>query len=90
MAEFDFSVKRGFRFDPDAKKAVPHPGMWAVFLPHQCESWDIAGEGDEYNHLCVVGVPHAEAVAALELFIAEAQQALEALKAERELNADDE
>ena len=85
MGEFGFSVKRGFRFDPADKKSVPHPGMWAVFLPHQCESWDIAGEGDEHNPLCVVGVPHAEAVAALEQFIAEAQAALEALKAEREV-----
>lgn len=82
MTEFDFKVKRGSRWDPEAKRSVPNPGSWAVFLPHQCDAWDIAGETDGAH---MDGVPHAEAVAALELFIAEAQQALEALKAEREV-----
>lgn len=46
---------------------------WRVRLPHQCDSWDIAGESQ-------AGVPHAEAVAALERFIAEAQIALTELR----------
>lgn len=54
-------------------------GGWAVYLPHQCDQWMIAGEiawGD--------GVPQVEAVAALEHLIAEAQRALAALRAEEE------
>lgn len=77
MAEFGFSVKRENR----RFQAAARDGSWCVFLPHQCDAWDIAGETDGAH---MDGVPHAEAVAALELFIAEAQQALEALKAERE------
>lgn len=56
------------------------PGWW-VSLPHHCEEWDIAG--DEYD-----GVPHEEAVALLERFIAEAQVALAALRAEREIDGE--
>lgn len=51
-------------------------GEWLVFLPHQCDAWDIAGDeafGD--------GVSHAEAVAALEKHIADAQVALRGLRA---------
>jgi hypothetical protein len=55
---------------------------WIVELPHQCDAWTIAG--DEYD-----GGTHAEAVAELERFIAEAQAALVALREERELNADE-
>lgn len=51
---------------------------WSVSLPHQCDRWDIAGE--EYE-----GVPHARAVAELEQFIAEAQDALVHLKAEQQV-----
>ncbi len=47
---------------------------WAVCLPHQCQTWDIAGEGDYPS-----GVPHAEALAELDAFIADAQRAREAL-----------
>lgn len=50
------------------------PAGWAVYLPHQCSSWNIAA-GD-YDG----GVPHADAVAELERFIAEAQRALAALR----------
>lgn len=46
---------------------------WRVKLPHQCDSWDIAGES-------MAGVPLAEAVAELERFIAEAQVALAELR----------
>lgn len=77
MAEFDFSVRRENRRIQSATR----DDSWCVFLPHQCDKWDIAGVVDG-SHMD--GVPHAEAVAALERFIAEAQQALEALKAERE------
>lgn len=45
-------------------------GTWRVFLPHQCDHWDIAGEshgvgwpGD--------GVNHAEAMNALRKFLEE-------------------
>lgn len=76
---FGFTVQRpklGSPWDPDDP---PHDGEgWQVFLPHKCDAWDIAG--DDYE-----GVPHAEAVARLERFIAEAQVALAALRAEREI-----
>lgn len=47
--------------------------QWRVYLPHQCDSWDIAGE--DYS-----GVPQAEAIAGLERFISEANAALAALR----------
>lgn len=50
---------------------------WMVYLPHQCDSWSIAGD-----HGDPVGLD--EAVASLEAFIAEAQQVLEQLQAGRE------
>jgi hypothetical protein len=53
---------------------------WSVRLPHQCEPWDIAG--GYYK-----GVPHADAVAEVERFIAEAQSALAALVERREVSA---
>jgi hypothetical protein len=71
---FGFTVKRAVDIDTDQ----PIDGSWQVHLPHQCGTWDIAGEGDFWS-----GVPHAEAVADLERFIAEAQAALEALRAEQ-------
>lgn len=63
---FNFQVKRA---DPDWGRAG-----WIVRLPHQCDSWDIAGDDSD-------GVPHAQAVMELEAFIAEAQAALVKLKA---------
>ena len=45
---------------------------WTVSLPHQCDEWEIV----PYDF-------HGPAVAALEKFIAEAQQALEALRGMR-------
>lgn len=75
-SEFGFAVRQvkpGWWF-----KEEPMPeDAWMVKLPHQCDSWDIAG-GDGYP------VPHEEAVAAMERFIAEAQAALEALRERRE------
>jgi hypothetical protein len=50
---------------------------WRVSLPHQCDSWDIAG--DEYS-----SVDTAEAVTELERFLADGQAALAALKAGQE------
>jgi hypothetical protein len=55
---------------------------WIVELPHQCDAWTIAG--DEYH-----GSPHAEVVAGLEKFIAEAVIALVALREGREQDAGD-
>lgn len=67
---FDFQVKYVVRFE-DGR------GGWIVSLPHQCDAWDIAGDDSD-------GVPHAQAVTDLEVFIAEAQAALVKLKAEDE------
>lgn len=52
-------------------------GNWLVELPHQCDAWSIAGE--ELDG----GVEHADAVSALERFLAEGAEALEALRAQR-------
>lgn len=80
---FGFTVqhpKLGSSWDTD--DPIRDGEGWQVYLPHQCSSWDIAGDGYE-------GVPHAEAVAELERFIAEAQVALAALRAEREITKED-
>jgi hypothetical protein len=50
-------------------------GAWLVHLYHQCDEWDIAGEGYSGD-----GVSHAVAVANTEAFVAEAQRALAALR----------
>jgi hypothetical protein len=50
---------------------------WSVGLPHQCDGWDIAGEESHPEP------DHAKTVAELERFIAEAQAALDALRAGR-------
>ena len=71
---FGFTVKR-------ATRTGSGPDDWCVFLPHQCEDWDITGDGEHY----AAGPPHAEAVADLAAFIAEAQNALDALKERREV-----
>jgi hypothetical protein len=68
----------GFRVEIDQE------GGWAVSLPHQCDRWDIAGESDPFF---VGGVPHAEAVAELRQFVAEANAALTALYAEQTYEA---
>lgn len=52
--------------------------LWSVSLPHQCDRWEITGEDG--------GVSHERAVADLERFIAEAREALEDLKAERQVS----
>lgn len=60
------------------------PAGWKIYLPHQCQEWFIAGE--KYGAECA---PHAVAVAELERFIAEAQQALAALRAGRPYGRDE-
>jgi hypothetical protein len=66
--------------EPDGKHYVQHavdPPNWAVYLPHQCDDWNVT----DY------GAPQGQAVAELERFIAEAQQALAALREGREFGA---
>lgn len=81
-ASFGFIVERSplagddYTWDDDGNRVSANPG-WRVRLPHQCESWVIAGE--EYGD----GVPHADAIAELERFITEANRALAALRAEK-------
>lgn len=53
---------------------------WYVSLPHQCTTWDIVGDRDGITG----GEPRDVAVAELERFIAEASQALDALRDGRE------
>jgi hypothetical protein len=67
------------------------PPRWQVYLPHQCDSWAIltewAAPGTENQTSpwpWMTGGSQADAVAALERFIAEAQEALAALKAGQE------
>ena len=87
--EFGFKLQKQTEIDWKTTPPKRHvmPDRWSVSLPNRCSwgtcySWDIAGERDGR------GVSHPEAVAELEKFIAKAQEALESLKAERELNAD--
>ena len=70
MSDFQFAVRE------------THSGTWAVYLPHQCQQWDIAGEdGGEYGE----GEPHERAVELVEAFVAEAQAALAALRERTEV-----
>jgi hypothetical protein len=55
-------------------------GGWVVSLPHRCGTWDIT-EYDEHPS------SKEEAIASLEAFIAEGQQALAALKQGEEYDA---
>jgi len=68
MRPFGFEVQQVPDGDPS------DPPVWAVDLPHQCDSWSIT----EW------GVSHAAAVAELERFVAEATDALTALREHRE------
>ncbi len=81
LEPFGFMVKRVPVYDPGVHPPNRDaPNGWAVGLPHQCDCWDIAGEDgvSDFGY----GVPHADAVAELERFIAEAQRALVMLRAE--------
>ena len=71
--KFGFQVGHPWRWQNNRYGAVS--AEWVVFLPHQCDSWDIVGED---NH---EGVPHEEAVSSLRQFIAEAEDALRRLEA---------
>lgn len=76
---FGFTVKPEQTWDAELDELVPTGNdFWRVHLPLQCDAWDIAGDGYE-------GVPHADAVAALERFVTEAQDALAALRERREI-----
>lgn len=69
--------KFGFRVQfikPDEPDEV---GGWWVGLPHQCDSWDVAGT--EYNALGM-----STAADELQRFIDEATEALQALQQGRE------
>lgn len=61
----------GFRVEVDSDD------LWSVELPHQCDEWGIANV--KYHG----GVSHEVAVAELERFIAEATDALTALRERR-------
>lgn len=90
MSRFGFTVKRRRDYADDGafEQAVVVPGEWCVFLPHQCDAWDIAGETGTAGS-SIDGESHEDAVAALEAFLAEGQAALEALKAEREFDGEE-
>ena len=60
-------------------KGFKKRGNWHVYLPHQCDEWDIAGESND-------GVTHEEAINKLTAFIAEATEALSSLVEKREIN----
>jgi hypothetical protein len=73
----------GFRVQHQQASGSPddpwhEPEGWRVSLPHQCDAWEIAPR-DDYGV-----APHPDAVAGLEAFIAEAHEALAALRAEKE------
>lgn len=68
MSHFGFEV---FYFQARHPKDV---SGWQVRLPHQCQEWDIVP--DPYED----AVSQEKAIEGLEAFIAEAQQALEALR----------
>lgn len=74
--KFGFTVRRAKDYH------TKEPAGWNVTLPHQCDSWQIAGDwgnGDE----------HGKAIAELERFLAEGAEALAALKAGREFGDDE-
>lgn len=70
MSEFRFTVLCQKAYDDE-------PERWSVSLPHQCDLWEITRGLD--------GDTHPEAIASLETFIAEAQQAMVALRQKKEL-----
>ncbi len=55
-------------------------GRWGVYLDHQCDEWDIAGETSVG---ATTGIAHEKATARLEAFLADGQRALAALRAGR-------
>lgn len=75
--EFGFTARRPFVWDDEGNPVSATGDSWVVCLPHQCGAWEIAGEDYE-------PADHATAVAALERFIAEAEDALDALRERNE------
>lgn len=86
MSDFGFTVKKHMKYIPDPRGwkygRREWNGNWDVYLPHSCDSWEIAG--DEMGE----GGTYGDAVSDLEAFIAEAQEALVALKEKREYGSD--
>ena len=74
MSEYRFSVIRDEAYDDE-------PERWRVQLPHQCDAWLITGSS-------YTGETHDKAVASLETFIAEAQQAMVSLRQKKEQGND--
>jgi hypothetical protein len=72
----NYSWPNGYGSSP----LVEETGNWMVYLPHQCDSWDIT---TEYS-----GDSHSGAVAALKQFIEDAQKALVHLENKEELNCE--
>ncbi|QES45216.1 hypothetical protein DEJ49_33290 [Streptomyces venezuelae] len=72
---YGFMVRQCHDWTGARRNSEPN-GKWEVCLPHECDEWRITA-----GHR---GEEHAAAVAALEEFIAEAAQALAALKERRE------
>ena len=68
MKDYRFRVTRHEEWDDDTFDLV-ETDLWDVYLPHQCDSWDIAD-----------GATREQAIAALQAFIAQAQVALAALE----------
>jgi len=59
---------------------------WQITLPHKCGQWGIVPNTHDPNY--EPGVMLDEAIAGLETFIAEANQALNALRDRQEYNPD--
>jgi hypothetical protein len=70
MPKFGFKVKH-------EEASNNRHARWVVELPHQCDAWQITP--DTYEE----PVTHTQAVESLEQFIAEAQEALDALREKR-------
>ena len=79
---FGFSVRHPWGWNED-EEYVERTDLWIVSLPHQCDAWQITGEGWEE------GVKHDRAVLELEQFVAEAQSALARLKTRLADHTDD-
>ena len=79
-----FTVPQPVRVVPlPPKPEPPKIDQWGVQLPHQCDSWQITGSKDEEGYWQDVA-GHEQATADLERFIAEANEALAALRERRE------
>lgn len=72
------AFKYGSSFGFTVSRVRPY-GLWKVYLPHQCEEWEITGHAETLD----------SAIVSLEQFIAEANEALEALRERREMGDGD-